>query len=126
MDLGADANASSSVEPTSPRSVDACLQLGIEPCELKFIPQHHFLKNLGDADLADLAFKHHESTRQVSLYKLLSQALLIVSCACTLHTTCCLFGLIAKRSGVVPVSEGVKFQIFPPHLVGLLEACETT
>ena len=60
-----DASASSSVEPTSPRSVDACLQLGIEPCELKFIPQHHFLKNLGDADLAELAFKHHENTRQV-------------------------------------------------------------
>lgn len=61
----ADANNTASLEPTSPRSVDACLHLGIEPSELKFIAQSHFLKNLGDKDLAELAFKHHETIRQV-------------------------------------------------------------
>ena len=64
--LPADPNAVSSLEPTSPRSVDACLRLGIEPCELKFIALDHFVKNLGDKDLADLAFKHHETVRQVA------------------------------------------------------------
>ena len=51
----ADANNTASLEPTSPRSVDACLHLGIEPSELKYIAQSHFLKNLGDKDLAGLA-----------------------------------------------------------------------
>lgn len=53
------------MEPTSPRSVDACLRLGLEPYELKFIGQQHFQKNLRDSDLAALAFKHHETMRQV-------------------------------------------------------------
>lgn len=61
----ADPHATGSVEPTSPRSVETCLHLGIEPCELKFISKQHFLKNLGDNDLAELAFKHHETVRQV-------------------------------------------------------------
>lgn len=54
------------VEPTSPCSVNACLQLGIEPQELIYIPEEHFLNNLGDKELAAVAFKHHESARQVS------------------------------------------------------------
>ncbi len=49
--------------------MEACLQLGIEPCELKYISKQHFLKNLGDNDLAELAFKHHETVRQVSSLK---------------------------------------------------------
>lgn len=62
----ADPTAAGSVEPTSPRSVDACLRLGIEPYELKFIPKEQFHKNLEDTDLAELAFKHHEGIRQVT------------------------------------------------------------
>lgn len=65
VSLFVDPNNNSSLEPTSPRSVDACLHLGVEACELKFISKHHFLKNLGDSDLAELAFQHHEDTRQV-------------------------------------------------------------
>lgn len=60
-----DPKVTGNVEPTSPRSVDACLRLGIEPDELKFITKQHFLKNLEDPDLAELAFKHHETIRQV-------------------------------------------------------------
>ena len=61
-----DPRGSGSLEPTSPRSVEACLRLGIEPAELRFIPLEKFMLEEHDAELAQLAFQHVDKIRQVS------------------------------------------------------------
>ncbi len=53
------------LEPTSPRSVEACLRLGIEPDELHFMPLQVFVDQFGAKDLAQIAYDHHETVRQV-------------------------------------------------------------
>ena len=60
-----DLRAQGSLEPTSPRSVEACLRLGIEPHELHYVPAEVFAQELGARDLGAIAFKHHEAVRQV-------------------------------------------------------------
>ena len=61
----ADPRGMGSLEPTSPRSVEACLRLGIEPCELHFMPPDVFMEEFGDKELAQIAYSHHERIRQV-------------------------------------------------------------
>ena len=61
----ADPSGKGSLEPTSPRSVEACLRLGIEPSELHFMAIEIFLARFRERDLADIAFNHHETVRQV-------------------------------------------------------------
>ena len=57
---------SGSLEPTSPRSVEACLRLGVEPSELRHVPMEWFLHvEHGDHELADIAYKHCETIRTV-------------------------------------------------------------
>ena len=59
---------SGSLEPTSPRSVEACLRLGVEPSELRHVPMEWFLHvEHGDHELADIAYKHCETIRTVRL-----------------------------------------------------------
>jgi hypothetical protein len=54
------------LELTSPRSVEACLQLGIDPPDLRYRPLEYFLKQEhGIEDLAELAYQFHEGVRQV-------------------------------------------------------------
>lgn len=62
----ADPSGRGSLEPTSPRSVEACLRLGIEPSELHFMPMDVFLARFKESDLAEIAYSHHETVRQVS------------------------------------------------------------
>ena len=62
---GADPSGKGSLEPTSPRSVEACLRLGIEPSELHFMPMDVFLARFRDRELAEIACSHHETVRQV-------------------------------------------------------------
>lgn len=62
---GADPSGKGSLEPTSPRSVEACLRLGIEPSELHLMPMDIFLTRFRERDLAEVAFSHHETVRQV-------------------------------------------------------------
>ncbi|DBB05569.1 TPA: hypothetical protein ACH3X1_012513 [Trebouxia sp. C0004] len=63
-----------SLEPTSPRSVEACLRLGIEPSELRYISQDAFLHlEHGDKELADIAYKHCETVRQERLAALVEE-----------------------------------------------------
>ena len=61
----ADPSGKGSLEPTSPRSVEACLRLGIEPSELHFMPMDVFLARFRDRELAEIACSHHETVRQV-------------------------------------------------------------
>ena len=63
----ADPSGEGSLEPTSPRSVEACLRLGIEPCELHFMPMAVFIARFREADLAEIAYTHHETVRQVCI-----------------------------------------------------------
>ena len=64
----ADPSGKGSLEPTSPRSVEACLRLGIEPSELHFMPLDIFLARFRERDLADIAYNHHETVRQVGIH----------------------------------------------------------
>ena len=61
----ADPTGKGSLEPTSPRSVEACLRLGIEPSELHFIPMEVFVARFREKDLAEIAYNHHETVRKV-------------------------------------------------------------
>ena len=62
---GAD-SGSSAKEPTTPRSVEACLRLGIDPAELTHIPFETFMRQEhGQADLANLLYTSAERLRQV-------------------------------------------------------------
>jgi hypothetical protein len=55
------------LELTSPRSVEACLHLGIEPADLIFRNLDYFIKQENnEVDLAALAYDFHEGTRQVT------------------------------------------------------------
>lgn len=62
----ADPNASSSVLiPTSPKSIEACFRLGIDPLELAYKPLPMFKKAEESEELTQLRFQHHEQLRQV-------------------------------------------------------------
>ncbi|GMH33873.1 hypothetical protein BSKO_01707 [Bryopsis sp. KO-2023] len=63
---------SRSIVPTSPRSVEACFRLGIDPVELLYKPANVF-QTPGEApELAQFRFDHHEALRQERI-KLLQQ-----------------------------------------------------
>lgn len=65
---------SGSLEPTSPRSVEACLRLGVEPSELRHVPMEWFLHvEHGDHELADIAYKHCETIRTERLAALVEE-----------------------------------------------------
>ncbi|CAL5222381.1 g4737 [Coccomyxa viridis] len=68
-----DPSGKGSLEPTSPRSVEACLRLGVEPSELHFMPLDIFLARFRERDLADIAYNHHETVRQERLAALLEE-----------------------------------------------------
>ena len=64
-DRAKDPKYADNLMPTSPRSVESCLRLGIDPSMLEHRPYEHFLKQERDADLAQLAFNYEERLRQV-------------------------------------------------------------
>jgi hypothetical protein len=64
-DRATDPKYAGNLFPTSPRSVEACLRLGIDPNTLAQRPYEHYLKRERDADLAQLAFEYEERLRQV-------------------------------------------------------------
>ncbi|RMZ54741.1 hypothetical protein APUTEX25_003119 [Auxenochlorella protothecoides] len=53
--------------PTSPRSIDACLRLGIDPASLRHIPLEAYAKWERDPELARLAYDSEESLRQARM-----------------------------------------------------------
>ena len=59
--------------PTSPRSVDACLRLGIDPASLAPRPLAAFLRQERSPELAQLAFEHEERLRQDRLKALIEE-----------------------------------------------------
>lgn len=59
--------------PTSPRSVDACLRLGIDPASLRHIPLSAYERWEGDPTLAQLAYDAEEGLRQRRLCNLLEE-----------------------------------------------------
>ncbi|KAL6766789.1 FAP56 [Auxenochlorella protothecoides x Auxenochlorella symbiontica] len=59
--------------PTSPRSIDACLRLGIDPASLRHIPLEAYAKWERDPELARLAYDSEESLRQTRVKNLLEE-----------------------------------------------------
>ena len=55
--------------------MEACLRLGIEPSELHFMPMDIFLNRFKDRELAEIAYTHHETMRQVCI-----PAISLISC----------------------------------------------
>jgi hypothetical protein len=51
--------------PTSPKSIEACFRLGIDPLELAFKPATAFKKPGESDELVNMRFQHHEQLRQV-------------------------------------------------------------
>ena len=64
LPVAADSRGLGSLEPTSPRSVEACLRLGIEPASLRYRPPNAFQLSGQASDLADLAYRFNEAVRQ--------------------------------------------------------------
>lgn len=63
QDRAMEDNPDASLFPTSPRSVAACLRLGIDPSALRYIPYERFFNKYRRHDLAKVAFEHYESSR---------------------------------------------------------------
>eukprot|EP00887_Chlorella_sp_A99_P000402 scaffold13.g402.t1 len=72
-DRAADPAVAGRLYPTSPRSIDACLRLGIDPNSLAHLPLEHFLRKVGDPTLAQLEFEHHEEARKERLRQLIAE-----------------------------------------------------
>jgi hypothetical protein len=51
--------------PTSPRSIEACCRLGIDPLELAYKPPAAFVRPGEPRDLSEMRYQHHEALRQV-------------------------------------------------------------
>lgn len=67
-DLSESTDPSVKLEPSSPRSVEACLHLGIDPADLRRIPLEMFLARERVHDLAQLLFTAAEKLRQVQFF----------------------------------------------------------
>ncbi len=61
----------SSLIPTSPRSVQACLVLGIDPLELVFRPLNFYRRPNEDEDVSQLRAEKNEQVRQERLRSLI-------------------------------------------------------
>lgn len=59
--------------PTSPKSIEACLRLGVDPLELAFRPASAFKKPGESEELGQLRFQHFEQLRQERLKALLEE-----------------------------------------------------
>lgn len=90
---GAD-SGSSAKEPTTPRSVEACLRLGIDPAELTHIPFETFLRQEhGQGDLANLLYTSAGRLRQVRTY---DQPTLVLGAWCKHLTKVCVCGIMPR------------------------------
>ena len=68
LHLLADPNAlESSLVPTSPRSVEACFRLGLDPVEMQFHPLTFYKRAGEDEDCSRVRFERNEAVRQVML-----------------------------------------------------------
>jgi hypothetical protein len=63
--------ADSSLIPTSPRSVQSCLVLGIDPTDLAFRPANFYRRFGEDMDVSQLRFERNERVRQERLCALI-------------------------------------------------------
>ncbi|KAF8064553.1 AVT1D [Scenedesmus sp. PABB004] len=74
---GADADgavpAAAALIPTSPRSIEACFRLGVDPLELAFRPASAFRRAGESEELAALRFQHHEQLRQERIKSLMEE-----------------------------------------------------
>ena len=64
QDLTSDPYYTGSLLPTSPRSIEACLRLGIDPATLSFVPYDNYIRRHRNHDLAKVEFEHHEGFRR--------------------------------------------------------------
>ena len=51
--------------PSSPRSVESCFRLGIDPIELQFHPVEWYKRAGEDDDIAQIRYERNENVRQV-------------------------------------------------------------
>ena len=59
--------------PTSPRSIEACLHLGIDPATLAYKSLEYFGRKERDATLAQVEFEHHVTQRKERLRQLIAE-----------------------------------------------------
>ncbi|KAK9809663.1 hypothetical protein WJX73_001851 [Symbiochloris irregularis] len=80
-----DASAQGALDPNSPRSVEAFLRVGIDPCDLRVITANQFKQILkkDKADLAEMAYQFHESQRQERIKAVLDERKAIIEQADT-------------------------------------------
>ncbi len=66
--MGADPNAEeATLLPTSPRSVESCFRLGIDPLDLQFHPVPWYRRQGEDEDIAKIRYEKCEAVRQVRI-----------------------------------------------------------
>lgn len=98
IDAGGGSNAT---EPTTPRSVEACLRMGIDPAELRHIPFEDFLRHeRGQADLANLLYTSAEKLRQERLTLLVEERQRLVEAETKLRV---------GRGAAQPATNGAEF-----------------
>jgi hypothetical protein len=71
--------------PTSPKSIEACFRLGIDPLELAFKPATAFKKPGESDELVNMRLQHHEQLRQVRMAPRAADALVLLVCAKAAH-----------------------------------------
>lgn len=108
----ADPNApETSLIPTSPRSVEACFRMGVDPVELQYHPPDYFKRPGEDEDIARLRYEKNETVRQVgpATCRQKRSELCHVRCASTMcpvhtcsHFACC---TAATTTGAHPVAD---------------------
>eukprot|EP00879_Flechtneria_rotunda_P017625 GHRR01018475.1.p1 GENE.GHRR01018475.1~~GHRR01018475.1.p1 ORF type:complete len:368 (+),score=150.24 GHRR01018475.1:315-1418(+) len=65
--------SSATLVPTSPKSIEACFRLGIDPLELAYRPASAFKKPGESDELVNLRYQHHEQLRQERLKALVEE-----------------------------------------------------
>lgn len=57
--------------PSSPRSVEACFRLGIDPVELQYHPVEHYKRHGEDEEVAEIRYEKNENVRQERIRSLI-------------------------------------------------------
>jgi len=64
--------------PSSPRSVEACFRLGIDPLELQFHPIEYYRRPLEDLDIAQIRYERNEQVRQERVRSLIDTRKMLI------------------------------------------------
>jgi hypothetical protein len=126
--------------PSSPRSVEACLRMGIDPACLLHRPLDHFLRAERSPELTQLAYEHEEGIRQGRLKALVEErrrleeaaragSSKVGGCCSTAHGS--MMSSAAAASCLAPCRHTLSLQCMPPAILSppskasLMPSCGT-